>query len=108
MSSSITETVKSHIETAVALCGLLERVEHQAALIGPAQYQALVRQVGRALGQEMPDAALQAVLGAYPAAAGVYENLHYEQSGLSRSPLERSINAELLATQVLARAARRA
>jgi hypothetical protein len=107
MTSPITDTVKSRIETAVALCGLLERVEHQAVQIGPAQYQSLVRQVGRALLQDMPDAALQAVLGAYDAAAVVYENLHYEQSGLSRAPLERSINSELLATQTLARAARR-
>jgi hypothetical protein len=107
MNMPITETVKSRIETAVALAGLLERVEHHAVQVGAAQYQSLVRQVGHALQQEMPEAALQAVLGAYPAAATVYENLHYERSGLSRSPLERSINAELLATEVLARAARR-
>ena len=107
MSTRISETVKSRIETAVALAGLLERVEHRAVQVGAAQYQALVRQLMHALQQEMPDAALQAVLGAHPAAAELYENLHYGESGLSRSPLERSINSELLATQALARAARR-
>ena len=60
-----------------------------------------------ALSQEMPDDALQAVLGAHPAAAEVYENLHYAQSGLSRSSLERSIESEKLARQALMHAARR-
>ncbi len=108
MKTPITETVRHRIETAVALAGLLQRVEHNAATVGAEQYRALVQQLQFALGKEMPDAALQAVLGAYPAAAEVYENLHYERSGLSRSPLEASINAELSATQALAHAARRA
>lgn len=107
MDVPITSTVKSHIENAVALAGLLERVEHNVAQIGAAQYKALVQRVQHTLQQEMPDAALQAVLGAYPAAAQIYENLHYGQSGLSRSPLERSINSELVAAQALAHAARR-
>lgn len=107
MNAPITATVKSHIENAVALAGLLERVEHNVGRIGAVQYQALVRRVQHTLQQEMPEAALQAVLGAYPAAAEIYENLHYGQSGLSRSPLDRSVDSELEATQVLARAARR-
>jgi hypothetical protein len=48
------------------------------------------------------------VLGAHPAAAELYENLHYAQAGLSRSTLERSVATEMLAAQVLAKAARRA
>jgi hypothetical protein len=56
----------------------------------------------------MPDQALQAILGAHPAAAEIYENMHYAQSGLSRASLETSIESEKAARQVLARAAQRA
>jgi hypothetical protein len=47
------------------------------------------------------------VLGAHPAAAELYENQHYAQSGLSRSSLERSVQSEMLASQLIARAARK-
>ena len=100
-------TVKNRLETLIALAGLLERVERSGVKVGAEQYRSLVRQVTLALNDELPADALQAVLGAHPAAAELYENLHYEQSGLSRSPLERSINSELLASQVLAKAALR-
>jgi hypothetical protein len=101
------ETLRNRLETVIALARLLERVENSSAAVGADQYRALVRQLTTALSQEIPDDALQAVLGAYPAAAELYENLHYAHSGLSRSPLERSVGSEMLAGQALARAARR-
>ena len=107
MSAPSLTTVKNRLETLIALAGLLERVERAGVKVGAEQYRSLVRQVTLALNDELPADALQAVLGAHPAAAELYENLHYEQSGLSRSPLERSINSELLASQVLAKAALR-
>ena len=100
-------TLKNRLENLIALARLLERVEATGVTVGAEQYRALVRQVAVALSQEMPDDALQAVLGAHPAAAEVYENLHYAQSGLSRSSLERSVGSEMLASQVLARASRK-
>lgn len=100
-------TLKTRLETVIALARLLERVESRVMSVGPDQYRGLVRQLAVALSQEMPDDALQAVLGAHPAAAEVYENIHYAQSGLSRSSLERSVGSEMLASQALARAARR-
>ena len=54
----------------------------------------------------MPEPALEAILGAHPATAEVYENMHYEVSGLSRSPLERSVATEMLASQAIERASR--
>ena len=105
MSAPNLEIVKTRIETVVALAGLLERVEQANMRIGADQYQALVRQLKIALSQEMPDPALQAVLGAHPATAELYENMHYAQSGLSRSSLDRSVSSEMLAAQVLAKAA---
>ena len=102
------ESLRSRLENVIALARLLERVERSAAPVGADQYRALVRQLALALAQDLPADALQAVLGAHPATAELYENMHYERSGLSRSSLERSIGSEMLASQVLARAARRA
>jgi hypothetical protein len=102
-----TESLKSRLETVIALARLLEHVEASGVSVGAEQYRALVRQLAQALSQDLPDDALQAVLGAHPAAAELYENLHYERSGLSRSSLERSVGSEMLASQVLARAARK-
>lgn len=107
MSTIPRETVKNRLENVIALARLLERVETSAVAFSADQYQALVRQLKMALGQELPQDALNAVLGAHPAAAELYENLHYEQSGLSRSPLERSVGSEMLASQALAKAARK-
>lgn len=107
MTSPPTESLKTRLENAIALARLLERVERSVVPVGADQYRALVRQLAHALTQDLPDDALQAVLDAYPAAAELYENLHYAQSGLSRSSLERSVASEMLASQALARAARK-
>lgn len=109
MSAAQLETLRNRLENLIALARLLERVEHgPAAAVGPDQYRALVRRLTVALSQEMPNDALQAVLGAHPAAAEVYENMHYAHAGLSRSSLERSVESEKSARQALSRAAERA
>jgi hypothetical protein len=107
MSAIPQATLKSRLENVIALARLLERVENHPVDVSADQYQALVRQLKIALAQEMPDDALQAVLGAHPATAELYENEHYAQSGLSRSPLERSVSSEMLASQLIARASKR-
>ncbi len=107
MSAPHIESLKSRLETVIALARLLERVERSPAPVGADQYRALVHQLQQALAQDLPEDALQAVLGAYPCTAELYENLHYARSGLSRSSLERSIGSEMLASQALARAAAR-
>jgi hypothetical protein len=107
MSAPQVASLKSRLETVIALARLLERVEASGVAADADQYRVLVRQLALALSQELPEDALHAVLGAYPAAAELYENVHYEQSGLSRSSLERSVGSEMLAGQVLAKAARK-
>ena len=107
MSTIPRETVKNRLENVIALARLLERIETSAVAFSADQYQALVRQLKMALGQELPQDALNAVLGAHPAAAELYENQHYAQSGLSRSSLERSVGSEMLASELIARAAKR-
>ncbi|HEX7435806.1 MAG TPA: hypothetical protein VF308_03810 [Caldimonas sp.] len=106
MSAPKLESVKTRLENVIALARLLERVERSTVAPHPDQYRALVRQLGAALEADLPHDALQAVLGAHPATAELYENLHYEKSGLSRSPLERSIATEMLTSQALHRIAR--
>jgi hypothetical protein len=107
MSAPLIESLRSRLETVIALARLLDRVEHSRASVGAEQYRALVQQLQLALTQDLPAEAVSAVLNAYPAAAELYENMHYAQSGLSRSSLDRSVGSELLASQVLAKAAQR-
>lgn len=106
MSASNAASVRTRLETVIALAHLLERFERSTAAVSADQYQLIVSRLKAALSQELPDDALQAVLNAHPAAADLYENMHYEHSGLSRSSLERSISSEILAAQVIARASK--
>jgi hypothetical protein len=101
MSQSTTNTRHAHLETAIALARILERVERGTERVDADQYQVLVARLKVALSEDLPEPALDAILGALPAAAEVYENMHYELSGLSRSSLERSVSSEMLAAKLL-------
>src|SRR5664279_3961292 len=101
MAAQNTESLQTRLETLIALARLLERVEGSPSPVGADPYRALVRQIEGALGGPLPDAAREAILRAHPATALIYENLHYETSGLSRSPLERSVATEMLASQLI-------
>ena len=105
MSAPKLDSVRTRLETVIALARLLERIERQPSGASPDQYRALVLQLRDALDVELPAEAVNAVLSAYPAAAEVYENLHYAQSGLSRSSIERSVQSEMAASQILAKVA---
>ena len=106
MNAPRTESLRTQLETLIALARLLERVEANPVAVGADQYRALVGQIKAALAAPLPPLPLQAILSAHPATAEIYENMNYEVSGLSRSPLERSVATEMLATQVLHRIAR--
>ena len=108
MSAPKLESVKTRLENVIALARLLERVERSPVAPDPDQYRALVHQLGESLDANLPEAALKAILGAYPAAAELYENLHYEKSGLMLSPLERSVETEMMTSQALHRIAKAA
>ena len=98
---SSTPAVRTRIENAIALARLLERVE-ASPRIDAIAYRQLVRQLEATLAEALPQAVLDAILATHPAAAVVYENMHYAQSGLSRAPLERSVASEMAATQLIA------
>lgn len=101
------ESLRTRLETLIALARLLERVETSPVAVGADQYRALVGQLKEALAVQLPEQAVQAILAAHPATAELYENLHYEASGLSRSSLDRSVATEMLASKWIHRAARR-
>src|SRR5262245_45379032 len=96
-------TIRTRLENVIALSRLLERVEAGAARADADAYRELVKQLQTALAEELPAGALQAVLRAHPAAAEVYETMHYQHAGLLRSPIERSAASELLTKQILSR-----
>jgi hypothetical protein len=108
MSASSTQPLHARLETLIALARLLERVEASTRAIGADQYRSLVGQIRALLAEPLPGPALNAILAAHPASAEIWENLHYATSGLSRSPLERSVATEMLAAQLLQRIARTA
>ena len=106
--SPSTEPLHTRLETLIALARLLERVEASPVAVGAGQYRALVRQIQSLLSVPLPAPALQAILKAHPASAEIYENLHYDTSGLSRSSLDLAVASEMLATQLIHRIARTA
>lgn len=109
MSPALSASVKTRLENLIALARLLERIESASVpAIGAEQYRALVQRIGVLLADEsLPAAARDAVLGAFPASAELYENLTYDCAGLSRSPLDRAVAAEMQASALLHRLARR-
>ena len=101
-----TNEVRYRLHTVVALAELLECVENGTAQASADGYRLLVQRLQVGLSQDFPADALQSLLNQYPATSQVFENMHYERSGLSRAPLERSVSSELMAVQILARVAR--
>jgi hypothetical protein len=95
--------LKNRIENLIAMAQLLERVDANPTIVGAQQYLNLVSTVKTLLGEDdLPDDALRAVLRACPATAQVYENMHYDRSGLSQSPLDAGVSSELAATELIA------
>ena len=99
-------SVRTRLENLIALAGLLERIEGHPAGVGADQYRALVLQLRELLTEELPERALHPVLDAHPATAELYENMRYEQLGLARSSLERSVSSEMQASALIARIGR--
>ena len=95
--------LKNRIENLIAMAQLLERVDANPAMVGARQYLNLVNTVKALLAEDgLPDDALRAVLRACPASALLYENLHYDRSGLSQSPLDAAVASEMAATALIA------
>lgn len=96
---------RSNLENLAMLAGVFERVERSSTSVDAQQYLVLVDRLKEALAADLPGEGLNAVLAAHPAAAELYENLHYAHAGLCRSPLESGVAAESAAREVLTRLA---
>lgn len=102
--------VPPELRTLAVTALLLERLERmpRTAAQGAAsadQYRSVVQRVALLLADAPAGDALQRLLATFPATAQVYENLHYDTSGLCRSPLDVALQAELSATAALQAAA---
>ena len=94
--------LKNRIENLIAMAQLLERVDANPTIVGAQQYLNLVSTVKGLLAEDdLPEDALRAVLRACPASAMLYENLHYDRSGLSQSPLDAAVSSEMAATELI-------
>jgi heterodisulfide reductase subunit B len=95
--------LKNRIENLIAMAQLLERVDANPTLVGADQYRHLVHAVQSLLADaDLPDDALRAVMRACPASAVLYENMHYDRSGLSQSPLDAAVASEMAAADLIA------
>ena len=103
MTASDMESTRGRLQNVALLAHLLQRLESAGAAVNADQYRSVVGKLKESLAEPLPQPALDAILAAHPAAAELYENLHYAVSGLCRSPLEHSVSAELRAAQTLAR-----
>ncbi|WP_022980248.1 hypothetical protein [Ideonella sp. B508-1] len=101
MSTMHAFVLPSRLKPVAEIAALLQRLEASPLQVSPDQYRQVVQQLRQQLEQLSMDDALDKLLQAFPAAAVVYENLHYEQAGLCRAPLEISLNAELSAAAVI-------
>jgi hypothetical protein len=108
MSAPSTESVRSRAQALLVLAGLLERLERSPVRVDPAQYRTVVARLSAALAEDWPQDLMDALLRAHPATAELYENLNYARSGLSRAPLDRAVQAEQAARQLLQDIARSA
>lgn len=98
------KTLHAPPQTAVVVAELLERLDASREPVDAHQYQVVVERLEALLGE--PGIDWQPLLEHSHAAATVYENLHYGDAGLCRSPLDLASNAELAARDAI-EAARR-
>jgi len=103
MAATLDATVKSRLETLIALARLLQTIEGAPTRAGADQYRALVGKLDEVLAEDLPAEALKQILSHFPATAQLYENLRYEHAGLMNAPLELSVKSEQEASKAIAR-----
>lgn len=106
MEHSTPLSIPARLQSLAAMASLIERLERQPLRASAEQYRGVARLLDTLLAEAAPGAELDALLGASPALSELYENQHYAQAGLCRSPLEAGLNAELAAAAALRQAAR--
>lgn len=93
------KTLQSPSRTAAVLAQLLERLDASRTSVDAHQYRTVVARLSDMLAD--PDVDWQPLLDESPVAAAIYENLHYAEAGLCRSPLEAATRAEVAARALI-------
>ena len=89
------KTLQSPSRTAAVLAQLLERLDASRTSVDAHQYRTVVARLAD------PDVDWQPLLDESAGAAAIYENLHYAEAGLCRSPLEAATRAEVAARALI-------
>ena len=106
MNPTLFTPASADLTVVALLAGLLGRLESSMTAVSPTQYREVVSRLSNALIEADAHPQLRAVLDAHPAAAELYENLHYDQAGLCRSPLDAALSAEMRAVKAIENARR--
>ena len=106
MNPTLSTPASADLTVVALLAGLLGRLESSTTAVSPTQYREVVSRLSNALIEADAHPQLRAVLDAHPAAAELYENLHYDQAGLCRSPLDAALSAEMRAVKAIETARR--
>ena len=99
------KTLQTPTQTTAVLVQLLERLDASRVSVDAHQYRTVVERLAQDLSNAEVD--WSPLLAQSPAATQIYENLHYAEAGLCRSPLELAAATELTAREVIGRARRR-
>jgi hypothetical protein len=92
------------IQTIAMLAGLLESIERGFQRVDADGYRRLSERLRAELADVVPDEPLRQLLAASPAAAELYENLHYGHAGLCLRPIDAATRAEKQAVAAIDRA----
>ncbi|MGB3068600.1 MAG: hypothetical protein WBC18_08635 [Ottowia sp.] len=96
------KTLQTPTQTTAVLAQLLERLDASRVPVDAHQYRTVVERLAQALADTEVD--WGSLLAQSPAATEIYENLHYAEAGLCRSPLEAATTAEVAAREAIERA----
>jgi hypothetical protein len=108
MNDSKTAVSRTQPPVVLMLASLLERLERMPGPIVARQYRWVAQRLAEELQRSPDDERLRAMLDAMPAAATVWENLHYAHAGLCRQDLDAALAAEQAASRLIAQARRAA
>lgn len=104
MNATHNHSLKTDLTVTHVLAELLERLERSGKPVAAEQYRSVVLHLVSEFGDVDSGAELGALLDTHPAAAELYENIHYQHAGLCRSALDASLAAERMAREALSRA----
>ncbi len=95
--------IPERLRVVATLARLLQGMEGGDQRVDPTQYRQVAQRLADTLAVTDADENLDALLGVFPSAAMVYENVRYAHAGLCRHGLEESLNTEVQTRELLSR-----